>query len=54
MWGPDLCIAFVVVGLIGLELDVGYSFTPERGDADDIRVCDEHQHIDDNGGAPAP
>ena len=42
-------IALVVVGRIGLELDAGYSLHRKGRDADDIRVSDEHQHIDDNG-----
>jgi hypothetical protein len=54
MWDPDLRIAFVVVWLIGLELDAGYSLRRKGRDADDIRVSEEHQRIDDNGGAPAP
>ena len=54
MWDPNSYIAFVVVGLIGFELDAGYSLRRKGRDADDISVSDEHQHIDDNGGGPAP
>ena len=54
MWDRDSCIAFVVVGLTSLELDAGYSLRRKGRDADDIRVSEEHQRIDDNGGAPAP
>jgi hypothetical protein len=54
MWDRDSCIAFVVVGLTSLELDAGYSLRRKGRDADDVRVSEEHQRIDDNGGGPAP
>jgi hypothetical protein len=50
MWDLDSCIAFVVVGLIGLELDAGALYAGKG----ETPMSDEHQHIDDNGGGPAP